>query len=235
VGKYVGNIEFLGTSEEQSIFILGALVPNSEKPSFHFSIFTRNKSGSVNATQVDEWTSSKLLANTPDKSELTKVIGETENDIKLKIGERDIVESQLDPLKEEISKVGMVDDINNIQLQLAAMEDLIQSSQQLSNELDELLERGRSLVDPSDIDQTRKTMSEHLTEAAKITSVADRLNRRREEAALQNFKRKLTAVKEMKQVNMEDLAKEVLRLRRIRRKLESQLNLNPTDFDNDQF
>lgn len=235
ITQYPTQVEFLGNSEEQSIFILGSLVPNPERSSFHFSIFTKDLNENAHATRVSEWSSARLLANTPDELELRKLIDDTESRIKQEIGERDIVESKLDPLQTEISQVGMVKEITDMKLQLSAMDDFMADYETLKAELDTRLNRGRSLVDPKDIDEKRKTISEHLREAAQITSVADRLNRRREDAALQNFKRKLTAVKEMKNVNMQDLAQEVLRLRRKRRELESALNLNSTDFDNAEF
>ena len=65
-----------------------------------------------------------------------------------------------------------------------------------------------------------------MRDAAKISSIAERLDSRKRRSAVKRLKAKISLVKSARGVDTAVLSREVVRLRRKRKQLENQLGLN---------
>lgn len=130
-------------------------------------------------------------------------------------------------------------------LEIPALRDVMEEQRELRRSIDEqqreiarletVIEDGRNLPTPENINSMRIELSEHLREAAKVTSVADRLTRRKLEAARLRLKEKLNMIEELKKQDPAALAREILKLRKERRELENRLGITSKDSAQDQF
>jgi len=235
IQKIPAQTELLGKNNRRGTYILGAPLPIVENKSTHFAIFSNDKEFGQQAIPVKNWSSTRLIANTPSKADLKTEINGAKKGVALLIKDRSRVERLLNPLQDKATKIGHVDEIIDLELQLASLKQSLKDKDLLIKELESLTKRGRSLKDPENLNLTRSVLSEHLKKAAKITSTADRLERRKRQIATRTFKRKLKAIQEMEYSSTENMAREVLRLRKVRKDLEEQLNIAPLGLENPDF
>ena len=92
--------------------------------------------------------------------------------------------------------------------------------------LSDLIDLARRLPDPKNLIALRRDLGEQLRDAAKISSIAERLDSRKRRSAVKRLKAKISLVKSARGVDTAVLSREVVRLRRKRKQLENQLGLN---------
>lgn len=210
--------------------IVGAKVALDQIPetstAVHFSFFILGEEGVFAATPVRSWPVDKLKENSQSVAELHGEIAELEaqkreNDLKILS-----LEDDLDILRQEASKIAGVEDIVELQREQRSVETMLKNSEKEKLRLERLVELGRELDDPQEIDAIRTDLLDQLKEAAQATAMADRLNARRKASALTVLKNKLASVRQTANLNPEALAQEVLRLRKVRREWEGRLNVS---------
>jgi hypothetical protein len=218
--------------------IVGAPVPlesDDDDDFFHFTFFMASEDSGFAATETKRWSQNELLRNSPSYAELAKQMAEIRHRLKIKrVAAIDLGE-QLEELKQQASEIAGVDQIVKLKMQLASLRGVDAEKDDEIKRLQALGELGRSISDPPEVDDLRAEIAEHLREAAKITSMADRLNQRKKDAARQRFLAKIRAVKEMQSVDPEALAQQILELRKTRRDFETRLGLRADDNVLDDF
>ncbi|MCB0323311.1 MAG: hypothetical protein KDD69_07035 [Bdellovibrionales bacterium] len=210
-------------------YLVGAPVPlvqsDSDQSNFHFTFFAASRDAAFAATAVKGWTRAELVENSPDAPELKRRIAAIEQELKILRVRAIDLEEQLAELRGKAAKIANIEAIIELKAKIATRQSREEDLTEEMERLRALIETGRQLEDPPQVDEWRHELSEHLREAAKVTAVADRLNRRKREAALQSFLQKLNLVKEMQQADPEALAQEILALRKERRELERRLGI----------
>ena len=162
-------------------------------------------------------------------------IGQLEEKVRLAAAEHEALQADLSDLRRQASQISEINDIVNLKMRLNSLQSAFAAKERQAERLRRLIDRGRQIEDPEGIDDRRLELSAALTEAAKVTAIADRLAKRQQDAARQTFLRKISVVQELDESNPEDLAREVLQLRKQRRELENRLGITPADGRNDDF
>jgi hypothetical protein len=206
-----------------------------EDNTFHFTFFMAGQNASFAATEVKNWSIEQLRKDTISLHDLLGEIAQLENKLRVKRVENLNLEESLASLRKRASDIAEIGQIVKLKMELKALSNAYQEKQAEAERLKSLIDLGRQVRDPEGIDQYRLELSLHLQEAAKVTAIADRLSKRQQEAARQNFMRKIGMVKEMDTSDPAALAKEVLQLRKQRRELENRLGITSTDAYSDEF
>lgn len=219
--------------------LVGAVVPipqgSSANSVIRHTFFLASKDSSFAATEVKKWTIGELIQNSVSEKVLQE---QTRNEQQTARGLRNeslLLTQKLAKLREDAVGIVDLDEIVSARIQKRALEQEIQKNSHEVERLDHLVEYGRELEDPDWIDDYRQQLTIHLQEAAKVTAVADRLDQRRREAAVQRFLQKVSLVEGMGNADPRALAQEVLQLRRKRRELENRLGITSADAPSDQF
>lgn len=202
---------------------------------FHFTFFIAGEDSAFAATEIKKWSEEDLKNSSVSLAQLSLGISELDEELKKKRVQSIDSQGKLAELRNKAYEIAQVNDIIKLKLEL---EHLGREKDRLATEaerLKALIEIGREQEDPQGVDEYRQQLALHLKEAAQVTALADRLNRRKREAALQNFKTKLKLVKEMDATNPQTLAQEILRLRKKRRELENRLGITSPDTFTDEF
>jgi len=192
-----------------------------------FLLFDANNNFYGTAVQTMSW--EELRQNSESAEELQLKTEELTRRKKITSVEATDMQQKLEGLRDEASKIAGVDEIIDLKMELVQLKGFGEEHAQELERLRELVEYGRGLADPANIDQQRQELMSHLTEAAKVTSVAERLNSRRRQTAVATVQAKLNLIRRMRNVDSNALAKEALRLRAIRRQLEVRLGIAPTE------
>ena len=215
-------------------FIVGSYIP-SGTDDFHFSFFLAAENSAFAASEIKRWNEDDLRKNTTSTTVLEQRIAELEDKIKIKRVEAADLEEQLTGVRARASELAGVDKIIKLKTKLHNLEQTAGHDKSETERLKELTDNGRELEDPEDIDQYRKELSANLEEAAKVTAVAERLNQRKKESAKSSFMKKVELVKQMDTSDPDDLAREILQLRRKRREFENRLGLTSEDGGSREF
>lgn len=224
----------LAPSEVGSEFIVGAQIFNEKVHSGgHFAFFLIDQNGSFFSAPIIYWSRDALEKNYLSPLELRAEAEESKQradklELELEVRSRDLV-----ALKQRVVEVAGVSGIVDLQTELEELKSRNQEMILEQQRLKELVLLGRKEPDPQDSKLWRRDLSAQLREAAQATAMADRLNRRRREAAMSSLKDKLRLIKETRQYDPKELASEVLELRKKRRNLETRLNIaadTQTDF-----
>lgn len=219
-------------------FIIGAPVPlsaASRAARRNFTFFLAGRDSSFAATEVKTWDAPTLRENSPTAAEMQQQIQDLHAELKVYRVKALSLEERLNQLRSEASAIANINAIIELKSRIAALQASESEKEEQSRRLQVLIERGRALLDLEEVDALRHELSLHLKEAAKVTAAADRLNRRKNEAAMQSFMQKLNIVKEMERTDAKELAQEVLELRRKRREYENRLGITSSDAGSDQF
>ena len=211
--------------------VLPQIRPREHKLSATF--FLAGDKSEFAATSVKRWSQEALSENSIDIEELQDGLGRIKEQIEKKRAELASLQESLRPLREKASRIASVDEIIDLKMELESLKGFSQEKMDEVERLNRLVENARRLPDPERIDERRHELSLHLREAARATSMADRLNDRRKRASVVAFHDKLRKVKETANVDAEVLAREVLRLRAQRKELEERLNLAKTNAGED--
>ena len=215
---------------------VGAPVPlETVTEQFHFTFFLADDEARFRSTPVQRWTAEELRMNSLSSNALERDIRDLDDEIKDKRVEAVEIQDQRATMFRKASQITNIEAILNLQRERSSLERSLVERRAEIERLESLIERGRQLEDPPLVDQMRKELSLHLKEAAKVTAMADRLNRRQKESAVQTFNQKLRMVKDMEREDPESLAREVLRLRRKRRELESRLGSSASEDEEADF
>ena len=229
-----GNIP---SSEHELLLAAPVLITekNLRDPSFHFTFFMASKDAAFAATVVKKWTLEELRQNSLQPSQMREEIEQLDQRLKILRVEVLNLDEKLADLRSRASQIAPIDEIIDLQMNLEGIDRTKKKKDEEILRIHELVESGRKLQDPENVDTLRQELALHLAEAAKVTALADRLDRRRQDAALQTFMNKVNLVKEMQSANPEALAQEVLRLRKKRRELEARVGVGSNDATNDDF
>ncbi len=216
------------TSKETPLIAIGAPVPLTEvKGPFRFIFLLADDNSRFRSTPVQQWTAEELRMNSIGTSALEIDIRDLDKEIKDKRVEAVELKEQMASVLEKASKLTDLDVLLKLQREEIALKRNISERQVQIKQLELLIEEGRNRQDSADVDKMRKELSLHLRDAAKVTSMADRLNRRQQSAAVQTFDQKVKMVRQMEREDPEALAREVLRLRKKRRELEGRMTSAP--------
>jgi len=207
----------------------------SDETTFFATFFLSGKNSSFATTKIKRWTLADLKDNSAGLQVLTRKLEDLRRNVKIKQSRADTLEEELTGLRKKASKIAGVSELIDLKLQLDSLQGTEEERTAELERLDHLVSTGRRWADPEGIDTIRQELGVHLKEAAKATSVADRLNRRKSRIAEQGFRRKLRLINEMKSVDMAEMAQKVLSLRRRRHALERRLKIGSVDEVNDQF
>jgi hypothetical protein len=201
----------------------------------HFTFFMAGQNAAFAATEVKNWSVEQLRNGTINLHDLLGEIAQLENILRVKRVENLNLEESLASLRKQASEIAEIGQIVKLKMELKTLSNAYKEKEEEAERLRSQIDLGRQVQDPEGIDQYRLELSLHLQEAAKVTAIADRLSKRQQEAARQNFMRKIGMVKEMDTSDPRELAKEVLQLRKQRRELENRLGITSTDAYSDEF
>lgn len=218
--------------------IVGAAVPlesDSESDRFHFTFFMASADSAFAATEVKQWSQLALGQNSPTYAQLETKMAELKHRLKIKRVTAIDLEEKLEALRTKASSIAEVDAIIKLKMELASLKGVSEEKDEEIARLKSLTEQGRDISEPENISRMRSELAENLREAAKITSMADRLNTRKREAAMQRFRAKINLVKEMQNTDPERLAQEVISLRKTRQDFERRLGVSSSDQGSDEF
>lgn len=143
------------------------------------------------------------------------------------------IADELRLLRDRASQIAGINDIVDLKVELANLQGRGQATQTEVQRLEALKMLGRHLPDPPQSKELQQQLLTDLKETAQVTATADRLNTRRRQAAAQTVEQKLALIKETQNYDPEQLGREVLRLRNIRRELQARVsgsNNNNQDF-----
>ncbi len=141
-------------------------------------------------------------------------------------------ELELETLRNKVSKISEVEGIVDLRMQLSELESFnIDDSKILSEQerLSQLISHARTLENPPGLTTLRKDLGEQLKEAAKVSSIAERLDSRKRKAAINRLKYKISLVRSARGVDISALSRQVITLRRKRKEVENKLGLNDTE------
>jgi len=200
-----------------------------------YSFFLLGADGTFAAIPVREVSKDRLRAATRTETDLLQSMDELGQRLTLLRTEYEGVDHKLNQLRERASVLANVDEIVELKMKLSKLQSSGEDNSSERERLRTLIELGRQLGEPADIYSLLQELSLHLSETAKATALADRLNSRRREVAKASLNDRLALVKEMKNVDAEALGKEILVLRAKRKKLESQRQAPSGPIEEDQF
>lgn len=214
------------------IRIPGNISASSE---LNFTFFWANEASNfkTSAVQTRRYADVKL-ASVSDTS-LEKDLIELESEIKNKRIDLVKVRDEFDASLSGNPSAGLVEEIVRLRREQLLLERSLAEKNEQLKRLEVLVNQGREVGEPENIDAITKELSVHLREAAQVTSMADRLNNRRKDAATAAFGRKLEAVKQMEAEDPEALAREVIALRKRRQELETRMGMTSARDAGEQF
>ena len=227
------------SANETRRILAGTFVPIHSKElrddSSHFTFFIAGEKSSFAATEIRLWTKEDLKENSLSPEAIQRAVFAIEKKLKKERILTAETRENLTLLRNRAAQIAQVDEIISLKIKAEALQRENESQAIEIARLKNLIDIGRNLEEPEEANEYQKELALHLKEAAQVTAVADRLNRRKREAALQNFTTKVNLVKEMDSVQPEALAQEILRLRKKRRELENRMGITPTDSYSDEF
>lgn len=210
----------------EQIFVGARLGPNtaaSHAGKMLFTFFLIGNRGDFAATPITGWTMEQIRENNRSVNALLEESSTLEAEFKSKQVELTEVEAKLGELRNRASQIAGVDEIIDVKMKLTQVRGYGADNEVEQRRLRDLVERGRAYDEPDNSRIRVQQLSQQLAETARVTALAERLNARRREAARESVERKIALVQEMRGVDAEALAREVLRLRSERRELEAQL------------
>lgn len=185
---------------------------------------------------VEYWTADQFQLNMLSSDVLTRDILDLEKSIqKARIRSVDL-QDRLQALERTLIEELNVGELRETMEEKRTLKRAISEQQKEIARLELLLDQGRQIAAPENINEMRLTLAEHLRQAAQVTAAADRLSRRKTEVARNRLKAKLKLIEELRQEDPELLARKILSLREKRRELEQRLGKTPSrSLQNDQF
>ncbi len=241
VRRYAGaNVEINATTaNDQAVhrLIVGSKVelPQEDAPKeqrfFSFLVFGEN--ATFAASPVTGWTLEKIRKNSHPLSSLQQTVELLDRELRVKNAELQTLNDDLRKVRLAASDIAGVDDIIDLKMKLAGFQGMGEDSMAEAERLKSLIESGRELPEPPEIDYQRQELFEQLAQAAQVTSMADRLQSRRKETAKARLQDQLALIKETQSANPEALARVALELRLRRKNLERQLQVAPQAGDNE--
>lgn len=188
---------------------------------FHFTFFVTGLEGQFAATEMKAWTWKKLVENTLPFSVMEREIEIDQRSVAALEQSSNDVEAKLAQLREQASKIAEVDELIDLKMELSNTKGFDEKKLDEITRLRRLAELGRTIGDVSAVDEMRVQLSTQLAEAAKTTALSDRLNRSKRDAAAASYRRKLEIIRRNEGIDQQELAQEILQLRRRRKELEA--------------
>jgi len=205
-------------------------------PQVSYTFFLLGSDGTFAATPVKTLSSEVFHKAGQTEAELRTGMEGFSKRLALLRAEYQSADHRLNELRDRASVLANVDEIIELKLRLAKLQNTDQDNSAERERLKTLIELGRQQEDPPEVYELLQELSLHLSETAKATAMADRLNSRRREVARVNLNDRLALIREMKSVDSEALGKEILALRTKRKKLESQArSLGEQTTETDEF
>lgn len=194
---------------------------------YRYSFVVKGRPGEIFGSEVSKVSDKEIVENTRTPEEYALRKTRLEEKIVKEQAAMAQLGLELKILRVKASQVAGVSDIVNVREELSSISSGGERMAQEKRRLESLVSRAQELPDPEDINIRRKALSLDLKEAAKVTAMADRLNRRRKEAAAGSLSDKLAMIKEAESVDIEALGQEVVRLREKRKQLEARFGVAP--------
>lgn len=202
---------------------------NLRKGKAHYTFFLAGEAAgnrSFSATPIRRWSKIEVDEYSKSTSELEKTIVDVHKETAAKVKQIKLRDVKLKQLRERVAQVAGVDGIVELKMELAKLRAFDSKDNEIQGSLVKLVEVGRQMADPENAKLWRKSLAEDLRGAAEVTAMADRLAKRRRQAALKAFKSQSQLIKAMKDYDPQMLARKLLKLRKKRRELEGRLNLS---------
>ena len=144
-----------------------------------------------------------------------------------------ILDQRLKELRDKVSVLVGADKIIQVRSEVAANKGRVSDLTIDKQRLERLISQSKTMPEMEDVDILRRELSVHLQEAAKATATADRLNKRKKEAAMHEIQNNVALIKETNQDNPQDLARMALELRAERKRLEMRLGSSASESQNE--
>lgn len=214
-------------------FVVGAPLhfsPEKESSSpFRFIFVARGENKNLAHSPIQTWDAGRLRENSKGATALEMQIANAKTELAALEAEKEEVKKTVATLKSEASSIAGVDAIVELQMQYDSLIGVEEEKDTEVERITRLINHARELPEPANVDSLRSNLAQNLQAAAKVTALADRLERRSKDAAVQKFKKKVKLVREMENADTRALAQEVLELRKRRRELENRLGKTSQD------
>ena len=196
-----------------------------ETQSLTFTFFLIAEDGYFAGTPVVNRSLEQIIDERKPTSQLEEEVRQSRKKLLSQVKMLEGLDEELAELREKASKVVGIENIVDLNMELSELEGFSSELESEKERLEELIKIGRKAKQPANLAQKRRELQAFLKEAAKVTAMADRLNKKKKNAALSTLRKNISLVKQTSGYNLQLLSQEVLKLRRQRRKLEAQLNL----------
>jgi hypothetical protein len=233
----LARIENIAPHKEDR-YLIGAAIPKALVSDigdpFYFVFFISDDNQNLATTPVHFLKKDALKRNSQTTQTILERVHFLESRIEIESGKLTSLEHELIPIRDKASEIANVNDIIDLNSQLTRLKIFGDENVQEIERLNRLLELGREIEEPENVNLLLQEVSQQLRDAAKVTAMADRLSKRQRHAAKSTMEQKLALIRKTQSVNREAVAKDILRLRKQRQELEKQFYNNGTQPE-DQF
>ena len=182
--------------------------------------------GHFAATPVRNWSYEDAKQHTLTNREIESKIVNLHKDIEIAKSELASLETKLAELREQAATIAGVDKIVDLRVELAKLTAPEEEKEAEFDRLSSLVDAGYALKDPANTDELRAELNSQLVDMAKATVSADRLSRSKGQSAVERVRQKLRLIRDTKDIDADELARQVLDMRNRRREYESRMGLN---------
>lgn len=200
------------------------LSPQIEEVSFSFIL--ADQYSSFAATPIKKARKEDLKDNSLSIEEIKHETAMVQKELLKQVEELEKAEEELKSLEKKAKESRDIGNIVSLKMELEKLNTFSGSSKSEIDRLTSLIKTGRVWKDKSGLRANRKILQDQLRDAAEITSINLRLNKRKRKAAINQVKQKINLVKANKNVDTDELSKKLWKLKRKRKELESRLGLN---------
>jgi hypothetical protein len=214
-------IEVLPYQDGQAL--VGSVVDCSKNESNRIVFFLRGDRELFAATPVRSYSSQAMKANASSLAELQEkilLLDREQSGVNESLAQ---VELTLKKLRNEASSITGVSDIVELKKRLSQVVGYEEKGEAEQGRLRRLIESGKSVEEPAQIDQRRQALSLQLQQVAQLTASAEKISARTQSLGKTSLEKKLNLIKETAQYDAELLAKQLLDLRSRRVELEKSI------------
>lgn len=241
VQQYDGEFSYFSQSESKemsshqllaSARVLWNFGHDYKAPQKFVFLFYDSK-GHFAATPVASWSYEQAKEHALTEKGVKEEISILQQDIELAQNEVASLDVQLEELRERAASIAEVDKIVDLKVELAQLTSPEEEEEMEFDRLSSLVERGYQFKCSNDVDVLRAELNNHLVEMSKATALADRLSHRKGQSAVERVKQKLRLIRDTKDIDANELARQVLDMRTKRREYEQRMGIRSGDNEAD--
>lgn len=222
VSTYPAHVELV-IKENSSQYFVGALINLNRRTNtsevFYSFVLSDEQLNSF-ATPMARTSYQTLMEQERSLEDLEAANTKVVEKIKETEKKMEKLEVRATELRNMISEIVGVEDIIKLRAEAAALRIRNNDLQAHRDYLVQMQEIAKKMPEVEDIDILRKELNSHLQATAEATALADRLVKRRKQAAIMELQNKVLAVREAANEDPKALAKTALELRAERKRLE---------------